>query len=70
MPFSRLIRGYPEPMTAPDPAEHADLTYETATPEQIAQAREQARRKLAEADQAWTPQRWEQFRARYGRNAA
>lgn len=62
--------GYPEPMTAPDPAEHADLTYETATPEQIAQAREQARRKLAEADREWTPQRWEQFRARYGRNAA
>ncbi|HLL66974.1 MAG TPA: hypothetical protein VK453_14905 [Micromonosporaceae bacterium] len=42
-------------------AERAEqLTYGNATPEQVAEARERARRKLAEADAYWTPERREQ----------
>jgi hypothetical protein len=43
-----------------------ELTYETATPEQVVQAREEARRKLAEADAQWSPQRREQLRRELG----
>jgi hypothetical protein len=48
---------YHSRMTAPDPAERADVSYENATPEQLAEAREAARRKLAEADARRTPGR-------------
>jgi hypothetical protein len=44
-------------VTAPEPAERADVSYQTATPEQIAEAREAARRKLGEADARRTPER-------------
>jgi hypothetical protein len=57
-------------MTAPEPVERADLTYATATPEQIAQARDEARRKLAEMDAVWTPERWAQWRAERARSDA
>ncbi len=40
------------------PADHREhLTYATATPEQVAEAREAARRTLAEADEHWTAER-------------
>ncbi len=41
------------------------LTYDTATPEQVAEARAEARRKLAEADAHWTPERREQARQEF-----
>jgi hypothetical protein len=43
------------------PAEQADaLTYATATPEQVAQARQEARERLRHATDHWTPERVEQ----------
>jgi hypothetical protein len=41
-----------------------ELTYDTATPEQVAEARASARRKLQEARERHTPEYWAQLRAR------
>jgi hypothetical protein len=49
-------------MTRPDAQHDEILTYDNATPEQVAEARADARRKLAEADAYWTPERREQAR--------
>jgi hypothetical protein len=42
------------------------LTYEEATPEQIAEVRERFRRKLAEARERHTPEYFAEARARLG----
>jgi hypothetical protein len=47
-------------MTRPDADHDEMLTYDNATPEQVAEARAEARRKLAEADAYWTPERRKQ----------
>jgi hypothetical protein len=47
-----------------------DVTYATATAEQVSQAREDARRKLAELDAKWTPQKWAALRKRLHIDAA
>jgi hypothetical protein len=52
-------------MTRPDPHHDEILTYDTATPEQVAEARAEARRKLAEADAYWTPERRERARREF-----
>jgi hypothetical protein len=39
------------------------LTYDNATPEQIREAREQAREKLRRAAEEWTPERRAAFKA-------
>jgi hypothetical protein len=46
------------------------LTYVTATPEQIAQARRDARRKLREARERMTPERWQELREFIAANRA
>ncbi len=51
-------------MTRPDSSE--PLSYDDATPEQIAEVRESFRRKRAEARQRHTPEYWAQLRARLG----
>jgi hypothetical protein len=43
-----------------------ELTYDTATPEEIAEARARARRKLREAAIRWTPERWQALRESLG----
>jgi hypothetical protein len=45
-------------------------TYATATAEQIAEAREDARRKLAEADAYWTPERRDRAYQEFDRRIA
>jgi hypothetical protein len=52
-------------MARPDAHHDEVLTYDTATPEQVAEARAEARRKLAEADAYWTPERREQARREF-----
>jgi hypothetical protein len=52
--------------TMSDADQREELTYDTATPEQVAQAREAARRKLAEADARWSRERREQLRRQLG----
>jgi hypothetical protein len=42
------------------------VTYDTATPEQLADARQRARVKLAEARERHTPEYWANLRARFG----
>lgn len=51
---------------AADPGRSPQLTYDTATPEQIAEARAEARRKLAEADQRRTPEQIQRGRELLG----
>ena len=46
------------------------VTYETATPEQLAEARENFRRKLAEARERMTAEKWAELRRMFGRDAA
>jgi len=41
-------------------------TYETATPEEVAEARRRARTKLAEAARRHDPAYWERLRERFG----
>jgi hypothetical protein len=52
-------------MTRSDAQHDEILTYDNATPEQVAEARAEARRKLAEADAYWTPERREQARREF-----
>jgi hypothetical protein len=52
-------------MTRPDAHHDEVLTYDTATPQQVAEARAEARRKLAKADAHWTPERREQARREF-----
>jgi hypothetical protein len=47
------------------PDELRGLTYEQATPEQVAQTREYVRARLAAADRRWTPEEREQRRAEF-----
>jgi hypothetical protein len=47
------------------PDELRGLTYEQATPEQVAQTREYVRAQLAAADARWTPEEREQRRAEF-----
>ena len=51
-------------VTSPDGRE--PLTYDEATPEQVAEVRESFRRKRAEARVRHTPEYWAQLRARLG----
>jgi hypothetical protein len=53
-------------MGTADQREREPLTYATATPEQVAQARIDARRKLAEADARRTPERHRALRELLG----
>jgi hypothetical protein len=58
----------PDHPTRPTPAlpdELRGLTYDEATPEQVARAREYARARLAAADAQWTPEEREQRRAAF-----
>jgi hypothetical protein len=48
------------------PENREPLTYDNATPEQIAEARESFRRKRAEARARHTPEYWARLRARLG----
>ena len=41
-------------------------THETATPEQVSDARQRARAKLAAAAERCTPEFWVRIRAKYG----
>lgn len=50
----------------PRPNEPQPLTYDQATPEQVAEARETARRKLADSVQRHDAAYWERLRARFG----
>jgi len=50
----------------PDGPARKRLTYEEATPEQRAEARERSRRKLAEARERFTPEYFAEARARLG----
>jgi crotonobetainyl-CoA:carnitine CoA-transferase CaiB-like acyl-CoA transferase len=43
-----------------------ELTYATATPDQVAQVRDEVRRKLAEADARHTPEYWARLREQLG----
>lgn len=52
-------------MARPDAQHDEILTYDNATPQQVAEARAEARRKLAEADAHWTPERREQARQEF-----
>ena len=47
------------------PDELRGLTYDRATPEQVAQAREYVRARLAAADEQWTPEEREQRRTAF-----
>lgn len=47
------------------PEELRGLTYEQATPEQVAQVREHVRAQLADADARWSEQEREQRRAAF-----
>lgn len=52
--------------TDAEQGERDQLTYDNATPEQVAAARAEARRKLAEADARRTPERRERLRVLLG----
>ncbi|HLL69084.1 MAG TPA: hypothetical protein VK453_25715 [Micromonosporaceae bacterium] len=54
----------------PTDADREMLTYSNATQDQVDQARQRARRKLAEADAHWTPERRAQAHAEYDRRLA
>ena len=47
------------------PDELSGLTYDEATPEQVAQAREYVKAQLAAADAQWTPEEREQRRTAF-----
>lgn len=67
-----MVRGDRPPVTSSGDGRYRErmadpvLTYDTATPEQVTQARAEARRKLADAQARCTPEFWEQIRAKYG----
>jgi hypothetical protein len=53
-------------MTRPDADHDEPLTYETATPEQIAAVRAEVRAKLAEAEAKHPPEYYARLRERFG----
>jgi hypothetical protein len=55
---------HPAPVTAL-PDELRGLTYDEATPEQVARTREHMRTQLAAADARWTPEERERRRAAF-----
>jgi hypothetical protein len=60
--------GTPDHSTRPAPElpdELRDLTYEQATPEQVARTREHMRAQLAAADARWTPEEREERRTAF-----
>jgi hypothetical protein len=52
------------------PEQREEPTYAAATAEQVAEARVEARRKLAEADAYWTPERRERAYQEFDRRIA
>jgi hypothetical protein len=59
---------YPDRMATPsrDTDKRERLAYETATPEQVAEARVNAHRRLADSEANHTPEYWAALRERLG----